>query len=100
MLKVQKYLLANVYKDITVSDAEVAQFYEAHLADFRKTEEIHLFQIMVKDREKLLKIRQELLNQPARFEEVAHRESISPEATNGGAMGFFEKGLLKLKRRQ
>jgi parvulin-like peptidyl-prolyl isomerase len=94
MLKIQKYLLANVYKDIAVSDAEVAQFYESHLADFRKTEEIQLFQIMIKDREKLLEIRQELLNQPSRFEEVARRESISPEATTGGAMGFFEKGML------
>jgi len=94
VLKVQKYLLVNVYKDIAVSDAEVAQFYESHLADFRKTEEIQLFQIMVKEREKLLKIRQELLNQPSRFEEVARRESLSPEAANGGAMGFFEKGML------
>jgi parvulin-like peptidyl-prolyl isomerase len=94
VLKVQKYLLANVYKDITVSDTEVAQFYESHLADFRKTEEIRPFQIMVKDREKLLKIRQELLNQPSRFEEIARRESISPEAAKGGAMGLFEKGML------
>lgn len=94
MLKVQKYLLATVYMDIAVSDTEVAQFYESHLADFSKTEEIHLFQIMVKDREKLLKIRQELLNQPSRFEEVARRESISSEAANGGVMGFFEKGML------
>jgi parvulin-like peptidyl-prolyl isomerase len=94
VLQVQKYLLANVYKDITVSDAEVAQFYESHLGDFRRTEEIKLFQIMVTEREKLLKIRQELLNQPSRFEEVARRESMSPEAANGGAMGFFEKGML------
>jgi parvulin-like peptidyl-prolyl isomerase len=94
VLKVQKYLLANVYKDIAVSDAEVAQFYESHLTDFRRTEEIQLFQIMAKDREKLLKIRQELQNQPSRFEEFARRESISPEAANGGAMGFFEKGML------
>jgi parvulin-like peptidyl-prolyl isomerase len=94
VLKVQKYLLANVYKDVTVSDAEVEQFYESHLADFRKTEEIQLFQILVKEREKLLKIRQELLKQPSRYEEVARRESISPEAANGGAMGFFEKGML------
>jgi parvulin-like peptidyl-prolyl isomerase len=94
VLKVQKYLLANVYKDIAVSDVEVAQFYESHLEDFRKTEEIQLFQIMIKDREKLLKIRQELLNQPSRFEEVARHESMSPEAANGGAMGVFEKGML------
>jgi parvulin-like peptidyl-prolyl isomerase len=94
VLKVQKYLLANVYKDVAVSDIEVAQFYESHLTDFRRTEEIQLFQIMAKDREKLLKIRQELQNQPSRFEEFARRESISPEAANGGAMGFFEKGML------
>jgi len=94
VLKIQKYLLANVYKEIQISDAEVTQFYESNLTDFRKTEEIQLFQIMVKDREKLLAIRQELLKQPARFEEVARRESISPEAAKGGAMGVFEKGML------
>jgi parvulin-like peptidyl-prolyl isomerase len=93
-LKVQKYLLAKVYKDIGVSDVEVEQFYESHLTDFRKTEEIKLLQIMVKDREELLKIRQELLNQPSRFEEVARLESISPDAVAGGAMGVFEKGML------
>jgi parvulin-like peptidyl-prolyl isomerase len=94
VLKVQKYLLASAYKNVAVSDAEVAQHYESHLGDFRRSEEIRLFQIMVKDRERLLKIRQELLNQPSRFEEVARSESISPEAANGGAMGYFEKGML------
>jgi parvulin-like peptidyl-prolyl isomerase len=93
-LKVQTYLLTHVYKDIAVSDAEVAQFYESHLTEFRRSEEIQLFQIMAKDREKLLKIRQELLNRPSRFEEIARSESISPEAANGGAMGFFTKGVL------
>ncbi len=93
-LKVQKFLLAGAYKDVDVSDDEIARFYEAHLADFQKTEEIELFQIMVKDREKLLKIRSELLAQPARFGEIARSDSVSPEADSGGAMGFFEKGVL------
>jgi parvulin-like peptidyl-prolyl isomerase len=93
-LKVQKYLLAGAYKDIDVSDAEVARFYETHLDDFKKSEEIELFQIMAADREKLLKIRSELLKQPSRFAEIARSESISPEAASGGAMGFFEKGML------
>jgi parvulin-like peptidyl-prolyl isomerase len=93
-LKVQKYLLAKAYKDIDVSDGEVAKFYEANLKEFQKSEEIKLFQIMVKDREKLLAIRSELLDQPARFEEIARGESVSPEAASGGAMGSFEKGML------
>jgi parvulin-like peptidyl-prolyl isomerase len=94
VLKVQKYLLANAYKDIEVSDSEVAGYYEANLKEFQRNEEIQLFQILVKDRDKLLGIRSELLSQPSRFEEIARSVSVSPEAANGGAMGFFEKGML------
>jgi parvulin-like peptidyl-prolyl isomerase len=93
-LRVQKYLLAGAYRDIDVSDAEIARYYESHLGDYQKTEEIELFQIMVNDREKLLQLRSELLRQPARFEETARGESVAPEAGKGGAMGFFEKGML------
>jgi len=93
-LKVQKFLLAGAYRDIDVSDAEIARYYEAHLGDYRKTEEIELFQIMASGREKLLQIRSELLGMPARFEEIARSESVAPEAGKGGAMGFFEKGML------
>ena len=94
VLKVQKYLLAKAYRYIEVSDGEIAKFYEANLKVFQKSDEIELFQIMVKDREKLLALRSELLDQPSRFEEVARSESTSPEAASGGAMGFFEKGML------
>jgi len=94
VLTVQKFLLATAYRDIEVNDDEAARFYEANLKDFQKSEEIQLYQIMVKDREKLLAIRSELLSQPSRFEEIARSESISPEAANNGAMGFFEKGML------
>ena len=93
-LRVQKYLLAGPYRDIDVSVAEIARYYEAHLSDYQKTEEIELYQIMVNDREKLLQLRSELLRQPSRFEEIARSESVAPEAGKGGAMGFFEKGML------
>lgn len=94
ILKVQKYLLSEAYRGIDVSDAEAAAYYQAHADEFRKFEEIELFQIMAADREKLLKIRSELLKQPSRFAEIARGESTSPEAASGGAMGFFEKGTL------
>jgi parvulin-like peptidyl-prolyl isomerase len=93
-LQVQKFLLAAAYREIDVPDAEIAAYYEGHLDDYRKDEEIELHQIMVDDREKLLRIRSELLNQPGRFAEVARDESIAPEAGKGGLMGFFEKGTL------
>lgn len=93
-LKVQKFLLAGAYQDVDVSDAEISRYYETHLADYQKGEEIELFQIMASDREKLLGIRSELLKAPARFDEFARGGSVAPEAGNGGAMGFFEKGML------
>ncbi len=93
-LKVQKYLLAGAYRDIDVGESEIRRYYEAHLGDYQKTEEIELFQIMATDREKLLGIRSELLQQPARFDEFARSASVAPEAGSGGAMGFFEKGML------
>lgn len=93
-LKVQKFLLAAAYREIDVPDAEVAAYYEGHLDDYQKNEEIELHQIMVDDREKLLQIRSELIRQPARFEAIARGESIAPEAGKGGLMGFFEKGTL------
>ena len=93
-LKVQKYLLASAYRDIDVPDAEISAYYEAHLGEYQKKEEIELSQIMVADREKLLGIRAELVRDPARFAEIARAESAAPEAARGGAMGFFEKGML------
>lgn len=93
-LKVQKYLLASVYQDIDVADAEISAYYEAHLGEYERKEEIELSQIMVADREKLLGIRTELVRDPARFAEIARAESAAPEAAKGGAMGYFEKGML------
>lgn len=93
-LQVQKFLLTTAYKEIDVPAAAIAAYYEGHLGDYQKSEEIELHQIMINDREKLLRIRSELLNEPARFAEVARSESIAPEAGKGGLMGFFEKGTL------
>jgi parvulin-like peptidyl-prolyl isomerase len=93
-LKVQKYLLDSVYRDIDVPEAEISAYYEAHLGEYQRKEEIELSQIMVADRETLLRIRSDLLREPARFAEMARSESTAPEAARGGAMGFFEKGML------
>lgn len=93
-LQAQKYLLAAAYREIDVPDGDIAAYYEGHLEDYRKGEEIELYQIMVDDREKLLRIRSELLNQPGRFAEIARAESIAPETGKDGLMGIFEKGTL------
>lgn len=93
-IKVQKYLITRVYNTIQVDDREIQRYYESHLDEFRKTDEILLHQILLKDREKAIRVRGELLNSPGRFVEMARLESESPEAADGGQMGYFERGVL------
>lgn len=96
-LKMQKFLMQRVYNTAAVSDAEVREYYQSHIDEFRKSEEIFLHQIVVKDRDRAAQLRAELLNNPERFEELAVGESIAPEAANKGQMGVFQRGELPQK---
>ena len=93
-IKVQKYLMLKVYKDIAVSEKEIENYYQAHIENYRKKDEIYLHQILVDNREKAIRIRGELTNSPDKFEEIAGKTSASPDAQSGGTMGYFEKGVL------
>ena len=90
----QKYLYLIIYKDIKINEKEIKQYYNAHLNEFRKKQEIFLHQILVKDKDKAIQIRGKLLNNPSLFEEFAKTYSLSPDAKNGGMIGYFEKGIL------
>lgn len=93
-IKVQKYFYFVVDENIKVTDQEIQKYYQDHLDDFRKNEEVEVYQILVKNREKAIEIRGDLLNSPGSFEEIARSESLSPEAPKNGLMGNFEKGML------
>ncbi len=92
--KAQKYLYFKLYKDIDVSDAEIRQYYDQHIDDYRKSTEVFLFQIVVNNKAKAYEIREILSKSPEKFEELAKTNSISFEAKDGGSMGYFEKGTL------
>ncbi len=94
LIKAQKYLYFNAYNDISIKDSEIEHYYMAHPDEFKRSEEVELYQILVKDREKAIEIRGSLINAPSKFEEIANKESISPEAKDNGLMGNFEKGTL------
>lgn len=93
-LTAQKYLYFRVYQEIQVTPQEVDAHYNGHIEEYRKSEEILLQQIMVRDHGEAVRLRSELLASPGRFEEIARRESKSPEASSGGQLGYFEKGVL------
>ena len=94
LIKAQKYLYFNAYNDISIGESEIEQYYMDHPDEFKRNEEVELYQILVKDRQKAIEIRGSLINAPSKFEEIAQKESVSPEAKNSGLMGNFEKGIL------
>ncbi|MDQ1349825.1 MAG: peptidyl-prolyl cis-trans isomerase [Acidobacteriota bacterium] len=92
--KARKYLYFKLYKDIDVTDAEIRQYYDRHIDDYRKSTEVFLYQIVVNDKARAYEIHETLSKSPEKFEELAKRYSISIEAKDGGSMGYFEKGTL------
>ena len=94
IIKVQKYLYFKLYNVIKVTDKEIQQYYHQNPNEFRKNPEVLLYQILVKEKEKAIKIRGILKNSPQKFEEIALKDSVSHESKNNGLMGYFEKGEL------
>lgn len=92
--RIQKYLYFNYFRQQEVTDSEIAAYYSSHREKFRMDAEVHLYQILLADKDKAIELRGILQNTPDRFEELARERSISPEAVNNGFMGTFEKGTL------
>ncbi len=94
LLKIEKYLFYKVYKTISISKYEIDKYYNLNRKDFFHKQQIELYQILLKDRDKAIKIRAELLNNPSNFENIAKTKSVSQESTKNGYMGLFEHGDL------
>ncbi|MCK4835556.1 MAG: peptidyl-prolyl cis-trans isomerase [Candidatus Aminicenantes bacterium] len=93
-LKTQKYLYFKIYQEIKVTDKEIRDYYNDNKEQFRKNDEVLLYQIFVKNKEKSTQISGVLKNFPNKFEETASKESESPDAKHKGLMGYFERGTL------
>ena len=93
-IKIQKFLYFLIYKDIQVNDQDLRNYYNSHIDEFKKNEEVLLYQILLKDKDKSTRISGILKNFPQRFEEIARNESQSSESGKSGLMGYFERGTL------
>ena len=82
-----------VYPKVTVSEDEVSQYYETHREEFNRPAQVRARQIVVADEvegQRLLG----LLRQGEDFASLAHQYSLSPEASEGGDLGFFSQGKM------
>ncbi len=91
---IQKYLYAQVYKQIDVDIKECQSYYNKNRQQFKKNKQIMLHQILLKNQNRAFEIKEILESDPSRFEEFALSESESVDSKNNGVMGFFEQGQL------
>ena len=92
-LIMEKLLEEAVYSRVDVSDKDVAAYYEANREAFDRPAQVRARQIVVaseKEGQEILG----LLRQGRTFAEMAQEYSLSPDAEQGGDLGFFARGEM------
>jgi peptidyl-prolyl cis-trans isomerase C len=79
----------------TVSDAEMQAYYNEHRSEFALPETAQVRQIMVATESDAKAIEGEL-KKGKKMADLAKKYSISPEASQGGNVGWVEKGLTDI----
>jgi parvulin-like peptidyl-prolyl isomerase len=92
-LIMEKLLEQAVYSMVSVSDEEVAAYFKANRDQFDRPEQVRARQIVVADEAEGQEVLG-MLRQERPFAEVAAEYSLSPDAEQGGDLGFFGRGEM------
>jgi hypothetical protein len=92
-LIMEKLLEQAVYSKVSVSDKEVAAYFKANRDQFDRPEQVRARQIVVADEAEGQEVLG-ILRQERPFAEVAAEYSLSPDAEQGGDLGFFGRGEM------
>ena len=92
-LIMEKLLEQAVYSMVSVSDEEVAAYFKANRDQFDRPEQVRARQIVVADEAEGQEVLG-ILRQERSFAEVAAEYSLSPDAEQGGDLGFFSRGEM------
>ena len=75
------------------SPAETRAYYDTHRAEFEEPEAVHCLQIAVHTPEEAKSVLDQL-RAGAPFDKLARQAGTSPDARNGGDLGWFSKGTM------
>ena len=89
-----KCLFDRVLDPVSVSDAEVSDFYNKNLAKFEAPASMKAHHILVDDEATAKSLMENLKKDPSKFEEIAKASSKCPSKTNGGDLGEFTEGQM------
>lgn len=92
-LLIKKLIQDVVNSKVTISEEDVKRYFDEHPEEFKRGERIRALHILV-TREELAQRVIKQLEKEADFSELARDFSESPEAQEGGDMGYIEKGSM------
>jgi peptidyl-prolyl cis-trans isomerase C len=91
-LVVDAYLTKYVGKNLTVTDAEIKEYYQQNINKFAAPPKVKARHILLRNRKEAEQVKQKLQN-GGDFTQLAKEYSIDlPMAREGGSMGVIEKG--------
>ncbi len=80
--------------DVTVSDDEVKEYFEAHKESFNKPANAGAKHILVDTEEKANEIKAQIEKEEISFEDAAKEHSSCPSSAQGGDLGAFGPGQM------
>lgn len=92
-LRIEKVLDSQVRARVHVDEADIAAWYGEHQDQFDRPEQVRARQIVVAGREQAEKVLARL-RQGEEFAVVAKAFSLSPDAEQGGDLGWFARGRM------
>jgi len=92
-LEIEQLLEREVYSGLSVSEAEIAAYYERNREEFRVGRRWRMRQIIVGSRKVASELRKRILDGES-FASLARRHSRGPGRDAGGDLGYFERGEL------
>jgi len=91
-MRIERLLSSHAAASQPASDDELRAYFEANRGRFSSPEQVHARQIVVRTREEAEQLHERAAK--TSFEELARNYSIAPEATQGGDLGFFGRGVM------
>ena len=87
-------MVANLIKELKVTEEEEKNFYETNKAQFVTVPDVSAKHILVGTEKQALDVKAEIESGALKFEEAAVKYSLCPSKERGGDLGYFQRGQM------